>query len=226
MAPRTDLRDTRRRARRALAWLTCAALAAPAASAVAAKETYPKGIAGPSASVNPMLLHSPGYVPPNDPESLSVAIGRRLNAPQVSKPFSGGRPSMDDLGRAICNGLRHEDRDYLGGLCIREDEFTDILWREFPQSRPATGATAGEAWYLLAQRNHGGISRALGDHAGQHLQFVRWERADTVALYRNFRLHNGLTLVVTDEAGAEQTLDVVRAIAERRGVFKLYSLHD
>jgi hypothetical protein len=226
MPPCTDIRDSRRRKHRALAWLTLAALAAPVATAVAAKENYPQGLTGPSANVNPMLLNSPGYVPPNDPESLSVVIGRRLNAPLVSKPFTGGRPSLDELGRAICRGLHREDRDYLGLLCVREDEFTDIMWREFPHSRPATGATAAEAWYLLAQRNHGGISRALGDYAGQHLQFVRWERGDTVALYRNFRLHNGLTLVVTDESGALQKLDVVRSVAERKGVFKLYSLHD
>jgi hypothetical protein len=230
MPPCSHTRDARRRTRavRAAALIASAGwLAACATGVLAARpETYPPGLSGPSASVNPMLLNSPGYVPPSDPESLSVVVGRRLNAPLVSMPFSGGRAGIDELGRAICQGLHHEDRDFLHRLCVREDEFTGIMWREFPQSRPATGATAGEAWYLLGQRNHGGISRALGDYAGQDLRFVRWERADTIAVYRNFRLHNGLTMVVTDERGAEQRLDVVRSIAERKGVFKLYSLHD
>jgi hypothetical protein len=219
---------SRLRAPGVAALLACLGVfAVSAGAAMAAKaEAYPKGLAGPSARVNPLLLNSPGYVPPNDPESLSVVIGRRLNAPVVSSSFTGGHRSLDALGRAICTGIHHADRNGLGLLCITEEEFTHILWREFPQSRPATGATAEEAWYLLWQRNHGGISRALGGFAGQDLQFVRWDRGDTVATYRNFRLHNGLTLVVMDEQGRERRLDIVRSVAERRGAYKLYSLRD
>ena len=181
---------------------------------------------GPTATVNPMLKNAPGYHPPADPESMSVAIGRRLNAPAVKAAFHGGTRSLDDLGRAVCWALHHTNRDSLTRLCVTEDEFDRIMWREFPQSRPATGLTVEDAWLLLGNRNTGGISRALQDHAGRHVRFVRWERDEAVATYRNFRLHHRLTLVVLNEQGAEERLDVVRSVAERRGVFKLYSMKD
>jgi hypothetical protein len=133
---------------------------------------------------------------------------------------------MEALGRAILWALHHADRDSLRRLCVDEGEFARILWREFPQSRPATGLRWEDAYYLLFQRNLGGISRAIGEHGGRPLQFVRWDRADTVARYRNFRMHNGLALVVRDENGAEERLDLVRAAVERKGRYKLYALRD
>src|SRR5262245_44571222 len=53
----------------------------------------------------PSIKDSPGYYPPADPESTSERIGRRLNAPLVSKPFRGGAASLDDLGRSICRAI-------------------------------------------------------------------------------------------------------------------------
>lgn len=181
---------------------------------------------GPTATVNPMLKNAPGYHPPADPESMSVVVGRRTNAPTVKARFDGGTRSLDDLGRAVCRALHHSNRDTLLRLCVTGQEFERIMWREFPQSRPATGLLADDAWLLLANRNTGGISRAFQDHSGRHLRFLRWERGKAATAYRNFRLHEQLTLVALNEEGAEERLDVVRAVAERRGAFKLYSLKD
>lgn len=181
---------------------------------------------GPSATVNPALKNAPGYHPPADPESMSVVLGRRINAPVVQTPFAGGTRTLDDLGRAVCRAIHFSSADSLRDLCVTEGEFGRILWREFPQSRPITGLRAEDAWLLLENRNHGGIARALQDHGGRHLRFARWERRDTIAVYRNFRLHERLTLVVLNEDGEEERLDVVRAVAERKGRFKLYSLKD
>src|SRR5690242_3303186 len=55
----------------------------------------------------------PGYVPPNDPESSSVRIGRRVNAPLVSRPFTGGARSLEELGRKVCHALDYESADSL-----------------------------------------------------------------------------------------------------------------
>ena len=182
--------------------------------------------AGPTATVNPMLKNAPGYHPPADPESMSVVIGRRANAPAIKALFVGGTRSLDDLGRAVCWALHHSNRDTLLRLCVTGEEFDRIMWREFPQSRPATGIQVDDAWLLLANRNTGGISRALQDHAGRHLRFVRWERGKPASVFRNFRLHEQLTLIALNEQGAEERIDVVRAAAERRGAFKLYSMKD
>lgn len=168
---------------------------------------------------------SPGYYPPSDPESLSVVIGRRLNAPLVSKRFQGGARSMNDLGRAVCRALHHSNADSLLGLCIRDDEFRDVLWREFPQSRPAVGLSWIDAWTILYARLHAGCMHALRDQGGHVYEFLRFEE-DSTGVYENFKLHAGLTLVVRDDAGQIQRWRWLRAVAERKGAFKIYSTDD
>lgn len=177
-------------------------------------------------TVNPALRAAPGYTPLVDPESTSVKLGRRLNAPLVSMRFSDGARSMEHLGEMIVHAIHHTSADSLRRLCLTREEFSGILWREFPQSRPVTGLHADDAWLLLDGRLQGGVSKLLGERGGQHLAFVRWDRADTIALYRNFKLHNGLSLVVRDEEGREVALPHVRAVAERRAMYKLQSLRD
>jgi hypothetical protein len=168
---------------------------------------------------------SPGYVPLVDPESTSVLLGRRLNAPAVSKPFRGGARSLDDLGRTICRVLHRSDRDSLLALCITDEEFRDILWREFPQSRPAVGLTWVDAWRILYARLHAGCMHALRDQGGHVYEFVGFDR-DSTARYRNFKLYSGLTLVVRDDEGGIQRWRWLRSIAERGGRFKIYSTDD
>lgn len=184
------------------------------------------GAAAQQSSINPALRDAPGYKPLVDPESTSVRLGRRLNAPLVSMRFSDGASSMEHLGRMLVHAIHHSSPDSLRRLCLTRAEFNEILWREFPQSRPVTGLHADDAWFLLDARLRGGVSKLLDEYAGQHLAFVRWDRTDTVAVFRNFRLHNGLSLVVRDESGREVALPHVRAVAERKGQFKLQSLRD
>lgn len=172
------------------------------------------------------IKDSPGYVPLVDPESLSVTRGRRLNAPAVRQPFRGGTRSLDALGRAVCRAIHHRDADSLRKLCIDEDEFRGILWREFPQSRPVTGLTWEDAWRVLDIRLMGGCNGAIQDLGGRYYEFLRVERADTTALYRNFKLHNGLILVVRNDQGETERWGWLRSVAERRGVFKIYSTTD
>ena len=172
------------------------------------------------------IKDSPGYYPPADPESMSVVIGRRVNAPLVQKRFQGGARSLDELGRAVCRAIHHRHADSLFALCVRQDEFRDIMWREFPQSRPATGLTWEDAWQFLFARLNGGCRSAVSDLGGTDLQFLRFERSDTTARYRNFKLHNGLILVARGEAGEIERYAWLRSVAERKGVYKIYSMRD
>jgi len=167
----------------------------------------------------------PGYAPLVDPESTSVVIGRRLNAPVVDRPFHGGARSLDDLGRAICRALHHGDRDSLLALCITDDEFRDILWREFPQSRPATGLQWDDAWKILYARLHAGCSHARRDLGGHYYEFLRFDESPPTR-YKNFALHQHLVLVVKDDQGRVQQWTWLRAVAERKGRFKIYSTED
>lgn len=205
--------------------LVLAGTLAHAAARSSAPASPPAPTAG-SEGVHPALRNAPGYVPLFDPESASVKIGRRLNAPLVGMRFSDGAKSLDDLGRQICWAVHHSSPDSLRRLCITGPEFSEILWREFPQSRPVTGLRADDAWIYLDARLRGGISRLLDEWAGQNVTYLRWDRGDTTAIYRNFRLHNGLRLVVRDEQGKERTVDAIRAVAERKGVFKIQSMKD
>ena len=172
------------------------------------------------------LRDSPGYYPPTDPESASVRLGRRTRAPRVSIPFEGGATSLDALGRALCWAAHHDDADTIAKLSISEGDFRRILWREFPQSRPATGMTADDAWQVISMRFQAGIHRFLSTYRHEPITFVRFDRRDTVAVFRNFRVHNGLTMVVRNAAGEEEAVDFVRGVAERRGRFKLQGVSD
>lgn len=176
--------------------------------------------------VNPALRDAPGYKPLVDPDSASVRLGRRPDAPLVSMRFSDGARSMEHLGEMLVHAIHHSSPDSLRRLCITQSEFTTIMWREMPHSRPVTGIRAEDSWALLDARLRGGVSKLLSEHAGQHLSFLRWERTDTTMLFKNFKLHNGTVLVVRDEQGRELRLTHVRAVAERKGQFKLQSLRD
>jgi hypothetical protein len=171
------------------------------------------------------IRDSPGWYPVVDPESMSVVLGRRTNAPVVSKPFRGGTRSLDDLGRTVCRLLGRSDRDSLMALCVRDDEFRDIMWREFPHSRPATGLTWEDAWTSLTQRLISGCSGAISDYGGRRFEFLRFER-DSIAQYKNFKLHMGLRLVARDDQGQTTRMVWVRSVVERKGRFKIYSTND
>jgi hypothetical protein len=173
----------------------------------------------------PSVHDSPGYVPLVDPESMSVVVGRRLNAPKVSKPFVGGARSLEDLARRICAGIHHSSHDSLMALCITDDEFRDILWREFPHSRPATGLTWEDGWRTLYARLHAGCSHALRDY-GDHVYQVVNVETDSIATYRNFKLYSRITVVVKDDEGSVQRWRWIHGIAERKGAFKIYSTED
>jgi hypothetical protein len=143
----------------------------------------------------------------------------------VSKPFKGGTRSLDELGPTVCRLLSRSDRDSLVALCIREDEFRDILWREFPHSRPITGLTWEDGWMSLIQRLISGCSGAISDYGGRSYEFLRFE-VDSVATYKNFKLHMGLRMVVRDDQGQTTRMRWIRSVAERKGRFKIYSTND
>jgi hypothetical protein len=179
-------------------------------------------LAGPATSS--VLTNEPGYVPPADPDSAAVRLGHR-DAPKTSEPFIGGAKSLEQLARAILRASAAGDRSTLARLCVSRKEFSNILWPEFPQSRPVTGAKADDGWYFLVRRNEGGVGRLLSDWNGTPLTLVRIERGE-LDRYKNFRLHRELTIVAKTPGGEIVRIDDLRTVAERKGVFKIYSMRD
>ena len=151
--------------------------------------------------------------------------GRR-DAALETLGLRGSSRSLDAVGRAFVAALHDHNRPKLESLAISEEEFTTILWPEFPQGRPPAGILASEAWSFVERRNRGGMARALTEWGGRSLEFVRLERPLPVERYRNFRLHRGLVLWILDGDGCLEPLDVLRAVVERRGIFKIFSLSD
>jgi hypothetical protein len=197
------------------------AVAATTSPARPADSTAPA--AAPSRPVS--VKDSPGYVPLVDPESMSVVLGRRTNAPVVSRPLVGGGRSLEELGKMVCGALHRSDTDSLMRLCVTDEEFRDILWREFPQSRPVTGLHWEDGWRVLDVRLRSGMRAVTQELGGHHYEFLRFE-VDSLAVYKNFRLHSRLTMVVRDDAGQVQRWLWLRAIVERKGRFKVYSTRD
>lgn len=172
------------------------------------------------------IKDSPGYQPLVDPDSLAEKLGRRPSAPYLAMPFTGGARSLDGLGRAICGALHRDTPDSLLSLCLQSEEFRLILWPEFPHSRPATGLVWTDAWQVLAGRLNGGSTAFARDFGGHVYTFVAIERTAQTVVYKNFKLHNGITLVAKDDEGKTHRFPFIRSIAERKGRFKIYSMTD
>jgi hypothetical protein len=220
-----------RAARRlAIALALATVIALPAALGTPARSASGVAAAKPRALRPTGTQRSPGWYPTVDPESMSVVLGRRTNAPLVKTPFTGGTRSMKEMGQAVCRMLHHNAADSLFRLCVSESEFRDILWREFPSSRPATGLTWEDGWQSLSTRLLSGTHDATGDYGGRYYEFLRWERVpgtkDSVTVYKNFKLHNGLLLVARGDDGQIERMHWLRSIAERKGRFKIYSTND
>ena len=172
------------------------------------------------------MRDSPGHVPLVDPDSLAEKLGRRPSAKLVTETFTGGGTSIDDLIRRICRALHRDDPDTLKSLCIKSAEFRTILWPEFPQSRPATGLHWDDAWQILYGLLNGGSVGGTRQYGGHHYNYLRTECTAKTVAYKNFKLHNGITIVAKDDEGVLQHITFIRAHAERKGKLKLYSMSD
>jgi hypothetical protein len=200
------------------------ALGALAASARAGEAPGAAAAPRPATSVRDL----PGYVPLVDPESTSVTLGRRPNAPVATLPFSNGERSIEGVARAAVRALERDTpgtRDSLMRLTITLEEFRDIMWLEFPQSRPVTGLTWEDGWRVLYARLLNGVSGAFRDHGGRRYEVVGVEKMESVP-YKNFTLHNGIVIVVRTGEGQIERWGWIRSIAERKGQFKIYSTRD
>lgn len=171
------------------------------------------------------LERSPGYVPPADPESASVRLGRR-EAPLLEGEFDGGAASLEELGRLVVAALNAADESGLHALRVTRAEFERYLWREFPQSRPITNITADDAWGLSDASSLAGASRAVGQLGGRRLRFIRVERGPTQD-FTNFDLVRGIEIVTESEITKEiHAIRLVPSAAVRNGRYKALLYRD
>jgi hypothetical protein len=168
---------------------------------------------------------TPGYYPPDDPESLSVLTGKR-DAPPVDLELSGGAATLRDLSQELLAALNARDEQALAALRVTKHEFRVICWPEFPESRPVTHITLDDAWLMAAAKSQAGASRAVGLYGGRDLELLRVETGPPFA-YRNFTRYGGVVLVVRDRATREEIrLSFAPSLIERHGRFKALIYRD
>lgn len=167
----------------------------------------------------------PGYYPPDDPEFDAVLRGRR-EVDQIDVPLEGGMPTAESLARAILKAVETADAQQLVRLRITFDEFSQILWPEFPQSRPATHAKAQDGWGFLHGECAEGISRGLQDWGGMKLEFQALSFSIGLGRYTNFSLYQGVQINVVTPAGAAAVVDFAHTFVEKEGVWKIYIYKD
>jgi hypothetical protein len=201
-----------------------AAKPAPRAESAVAPGPAVTAPAGSGARRSP-LQRSPGYYPPDDPESLSVVTGRR-RAQAVDLDLDGGARTIEDLARHVLAAIHARDERALHALRLTRREFETICWPEFPESRPITRITAADAWDLSLPTSLAGAGRTVGTYGGRPLELIRVDVAHRQP-YRNFRLHRGVVIVARDGAdGSEIGIRFLPSIVERNGRFKALLFHD
>lgn len=189
----------------------------------------PDGPAAPAPSVEAPhrspLERSPGYYPPDDPESLSVVRGRR-DAKPVSMELSGGASSERGLVNLLLAGLSARDGNALQALRVTRPEFEAIFWPEFPQSRPVTNITVDDVWEMQIAQNASGANRAMSGFGAKQLEFVRVDR-DPPVPYTNFKMYTNVRIVTRDiSTGEEDVLRFAPTFVERHGRFKVLVYKD
>ena len=172
-----------------------------------------------------MFVNVPGYVPPDDPESLSVVTGRR-DAPPIDMEVTGGARSPEALARLLLEALQVGDEHALHALRLTRAEFNTILWPELPESRPITHITSDDAWEMSEGQSQAGVKRAVGTWGSHQLELVTLETSEPVS-YRNFRLLRQVVLVCQDRStGNEVRLKFAPSFLERHGRYKVVTFRD
>jgi hypothetical protein len=171
------------------------------------------------------VANAPGYRPPDDPEIESVYRGRR-EVERIDAELAGGAPSATWLAQMILDCIREASPECLAELAITKQEFVEIMWPEFPQSRAATNVSAQSAWFFLYHHSSGGINRALTDLAGMELQLKELTFDIGLTRYANFNLYRGVNIHALKPAGEEVVFDFAFTWVEKDGIWKVYVYKD
>jgi len=171
------------------------------------------------------LEHSPGYRKLDDPEAEATVTGRR-QVGAIEARLQGGAASATELAMFVLDCLNRDDYHGLRGVQIAFEEFRDILWPEFPQSRPATGVSADEAWGVLLRSSIAGANRAVGEWAGQDLTFDSLSFTQGWTPYTNFNLYLGVRIHARTAARDLVEVKYADGFVERNGQWKVYMYND
>ena len=156
---------------------------------------------------------------------VSGPIVRAAQDTRAERRLADGAGSPEELARRFLDALARNAIDDVRRLAMTEEEFRTRVYPELPVSDPARNASAEFVWNMLHIRSESNLhslmrqsgSRALG------LEEIRF-RGDSEA-YDTFHVHRESMLVLTDEAGEQQTARLFGSVLEMDGQFKIFSFN-
>ena len=151
--------------------------------------------------------------------------GARSHATRRLK-LGGGEASFKGLIEKVVDAAVRDDRARLQALAVDAHDFEDVLWPEFPESRPVTNIEAEDGWGFLHRSNLSGATRGAALVGGRPLTFSHVTYREGITPYTNFTLHRGLVIHCTDRNGDPVELEFVRTVAECNGSWKVYRYAD
>jgi len=161
----------------------------------------------------------------DDPELYAIEQGRR-DVEEHDIPLEGTATSATELALMVLDALEFKDKAAMSRLRVTYQEFRDIIWPEFPESRPATGITAEHAWLLMSTDIASGALYGINTYGGEPIEFEGLSFDQGVVHYTNFDLYKGVVIHASLPDGQRVELRFVYTIVERNGIWKVYGYRD
>jgi hypothetical protein len=175
--------------------------------------------------VRTSVANSPGYRIPYDPEWRSMDTGRREVEP-IEYPLVGYSENLEDLAQEFLDALRDARPEILAEMRVDQEEWEEVFWPEFPQSRPYLKMPAAEVWAFHDAEARSGANKALREFAGLPLTLESIAHGER-EVYTNFALIPALRIRAVNEVTGEiVTLDHLSVVAERQGRYKAYIFNE
>jgi hypothetical protein len=155
-----------------------------------------------------------GYVKEGIPASLAAA------------PLSNTFASIEELARAVLDGIESNQGTDLWQLALTEGEFREVVWPVLPASRPERNTPFDYTWGTLEFKSSNALSTSLAKYRGHHYELLGVEfvaHAQRQRDYGAFRVHRDARVRVRKEDGSEDLLDLFGSVIERGGRFKVFS---
>lgn len=150
----------------------------------------------------------------------------RIDSPgkEAERQLAGSKGSPESLARHFLEALANRDRDKLTESVLNRQEFEQYVYPKLPASDPRANISAEFLWKQTHLRSQAGLSRTWGRHAGKKYRLLGYGFAGGEQDYDSFVIHKDTRLLVRDEKGQEQELDLFGSMIEMDGEYKIYSL--
>lgn len=161
------------------------------------------------------------------PQGASPEPVRLPAAPDPAPPRKAGRlSSAFHSDRALAEtallALKERDADLLASLRVTEREYREVLFPEFPASKPPRTIPVDFHWFHLDARSRAGIEDALGELGGEDFELIEVVATRGVDQYATFKIHNKVELKVRRKRdGQVAQIKVFGSVVEVDGEFKI-----